>query len=396
VSVLTGTAVGAALVVTGTDATGAAVHATGVAVLGLFFVGAGGLAAQIFPARSAATGAAVALLGLTLLARSVGDGVAALAWLRWLSPFGLLELSRPYAGDRWLPLVLLAGGAALLFAAAMAAARSRDVRDGLVAPAAGRAPRLRLLGSVEGFAVRRMLRPLAGWSAGVGAYFLLIGLIAVTMTEFLTENPAFADAAAQAGFAGLASLEGYAATLFAVLAMPVGGFAADRIGAFARAEADRRLALLAAQPLTRARLLGADVAAATGGVVALTTVAGLAIWLGVAISGGGLSLPAALTGAWNTLPIALLSLGAAVLALGWLPRATAAVGALPAVGGFLLQATAESAGAPRWVIDLSPFAHLAPVPFAAPDWPATLVMTATAVVLAVAGTAGLVRRDLRT
>ena len=170
VSVLTGAAVGTALAVAGTSPGGAAVHAAGIALLGLFFVGAGGLAAQVLPARSPATGAAVALLGLTLLARMVGDGVSALAWLRWLSPFGLLELSRPYAGDRWLPLAPLAGGAALLLAAAVTVARHRDVRDGLIAPAAGRAPRTRLLGSIEGFAVRRMLRPLAGFCAGVGAY----------------------------------------------------------------------------------------------------------------------------------------------------------------------------------------------------------------------------------
>jgi len=183
--------------------------------------------------------------------------------------------------------------------------------------------------------------------------------------------------------------------LFAVLAMPIGAFAADRIGAFARAEADRRLTLLASQPIIRARLLGAEVAAATGGVVMLATTAGLAIWLGVTSTGGALPLSAALTGAWNTLPIALLSLGAAVLALGWLPRATGAVGALPAVGGFLLLVTAETAGAPQWVIAISPFAHLAPVPFTAANWPATIVMTVAATALTVVGAAGYRRRDLR-
>ncbi len=396
VSVLVGATVWTALVATGTSATGAAVHAAGITVLGLFFVATGGLAAQVLPARSAATSAGLAVLGMTLLARMIGDGVTALAWLRWLSPFGLLELSRPYAGNRWLPLALLAGCAALLAGAAVTAAQHRDLRDGLVAPAAGRAPRTRLLGSIEAFAVRRMLRPLIGFSTGIGAYFLLIGLIAVTMTDFLTDNPAFADAAAQAGFAGLTSVEGYTATLFALLAMPVGGFAADRIGAFARAETDRRLTLLAAQPVTRIRLLGAEVAAAAAGAALLTTVAGLATWLGVAATGGRLTLPAALAGALNTLPIALLALGAAVLALGWMPRITAAIGGVPAVGGFLLQVTAESAGAPRWVVDLSPFAHLAPVPLAAPNWPALIVMAVVAMALAGAGAAGFRRRDLRT
>jgi ABC-2 type transport system permease protein len=110
---LVGAAVGAALAVSGTGIAGAVVHATGIAVLGLFFVGAGALSAQVFSARSAATGAAVAVLGLMLLARMVGDGVTALAWLRWLSPFGLLEISGPYARNRWLPLAVLAVAAAV-------------------------------------------------------------------------------------------------------------------------------------------------------------------------------------------------------------------------------------------------------------------------------------------
>src|SRR4029453_2329588 len=133
------------------------------------------------PAGPGGTRPALALLVLAVLRRMIGDGVNTLAWWRWLSPFGLLELSRPYAGNVWSPLVLLGAGAAVLIVVTAVAAKHRDVGDGLVAPAGGRAPRLWLLGSVQAFAVRRMLRPLTGWAAGVGAYFLLIGLVAVTM-----------------------------------------------------------------------------------------------------------------------------------------------------------------------------------------------------------------------
>jgi ABC-2 type transport system permease protein len=388
-------AVTLAAVLAGSGMSGAAVHAAGMGLIGLFFAAVGALTAQVFPSRPVATGAAIAVLGLGLLARMVGDGVTVLAWLRWLSPFGLLELSRPYAGNRWAPLVLLAAGAAVVSAVAVVVAARRDVGGGLVAPAAGRSARPALLGSVEGFAVRRVLRPLLGWSLGVGAYFLLIGLIATTMIGFLAGNPVFAAAAGQAGFVNLTSVRGYAATLFALLAVPVGLFAADRIGVFAAAEADRRLTLLAAQPVSRTRLLGAEVAAVTGAAVLLTTVAGAAAWLGVAITGGDLALPQALAGVWNTVPVTMLCVGAALIGVGWLPRATIAIGALPAVGGFLLQVIAQSAGAPGWVVDLSPFAHLALVPVAPPNLSPTLAMVGIALAMAAAGSAGFHRRDLR-
>jgi ABC-2 type transport system permease protein len=90
---------------------------------------------------------------------------------------------------------------------------------------------------VESFAVRGLLRPLAGWAAGGAASFLLVGLIATALTGFLAGNPQFAQAAGQAGFVGLASVQGYAATLFAVLAVPLGVFAATRIDACHRIDA---------------------------------------------------------------------------------------------------------------------------------------------------------------
>ncbi|MER7458744.1 hypothetical protein [Micromonospora sp. NPDC126480] len=389
-----GVAVTGALVAAGTPAAGAVRHGAGLALAGLFAVALAALAAQVFPTRAGATGATVAVLGVGLLARMVGDGVAALAWLRWLSPFGLLALTRPYLDDRSLPLVVLAAGAVVVGAAAIVLAGRRDVGGGLVAGTAGRPPRRLLLGSVPRFALRRLLRPLAGWAAGVGAYFLLIGVLATSMTRFLADNPRFAELAAQAGFAGLSSVRGYAATLFALLAVPVGTFAAVRLGAFAAAEADRRLTLLYALPVTRRRLLGAEALTVVAGSVVLLAVAAVATWAGAASVGADLPLAAALAGTLNVLPVVLLCAGAAVLALGWVPRAVAGVGALPAAGGFLLQVVADSVGAPAWVAHLSPFAHLAAVPATGVNWPAALTMIVLALVAAALGVAGHQRRDL--
>ncbi|WP_432535107.1 polyketide antibiotic transporter [Kineococcus arenarius] len=389
-----GAALAAALVLTGTPPGGAAVHGAGVAALGLFSAALAALAAQVLGTRSAAAGAAVAVLGAGLLARAVANGVPGWAGLRWVSPFGLLELSRPYAQDRVLPVLLLLAAAAALAAGALALAGRRDVGEGLLARPAHRRARTALLGSVEGFAVHRCLRPLVGWSAGVGAYYLLIGTTATAVTEFLAQDAAVGELAGQAGFSALDSVRGFTATVFSLLPVPVGVFAAVRIAALVSAEPDRRLALLAAEPVGRVRLLGTEAAVAASGVLALLTVAGLATWAGVAASGGGLTLPESLRGTWSTAPVALLCLGAAVLAAGWLPSVTALIGSLPAAGGFLLLVLADSTGAPSWVSDLSPFAHLAPVPLEPADTAAALVMTLVAVLLAVAGAAGYRRRDL--
>lgn len=394
VPVVAGAATAVAMIAAGAGVTGSLLHGSGLAAVGFFFVVVGGLAAQVFAGRSAANGAAAAVLVIGLLARMVGDGVPAVAWLRWLSPFGLMALTRPFDTDRGLPVSVLAVAAVMLLAVTGRLAARRDVGGAIVAAAGGRPARLALLGSVSAFAVRRTLRPLAGWSAGIGAYFLLIGLIARSMTDFLSANPQFATMAAAAGFGELGTVQGYAATLCALLAVPVGVFVAVRLAAVAADENARRLTMLMATPVTRLRLLAAEATAAIGGALGLVTVAGFALWAGAATIDADLGMGDALAGAFNVVPIVLLCLGAAVLALGWTPRAVAAIGVLPAAGGFLWHVVAGSINAPAWLGKLSPFAHLAAVPATTPNWTTALVMTGLAAIGLVAGTVGYRRRDL--
>jgi ABC-2 type transport system permease protein len=247
---------------------------------------------------------------------------------------------------------------------------------------------------VGGFALRRALRPLAGWTLGVGLYFLLIGLLADSISRFLGENPRFAELAAAAGFGGLGTVAGYGATMFGLLTIPAGVYAAVRLGAAAADEVGRRTVLLTAQPVSRARTATMEIAVAAGGVVVLLVAAALAMWVGTSAIGVPLSPGAALAGSLNVAPVALLCLGAAMLAWGMQPQYVAAIGSVPAVGGFLLQVLAPSLGAPAWVAEISPYAHLAAVPESPPDWAATAALTGVAAGLAVAGVLAYARRDL--
>jgi ABC-2 type transport system permease protein len=353
------------------------------------------LAGQLLDERRAASGLAVALLLGALLARMVGDGVPALSWLHWLSPFGLMNRAAPYADDSWAPLLVLALQVAVLAAIALALAGSRDVGAGRWRGRDRARTPSRLLRSLPGLAVHRTRRPTLTWSAGVGAYFLLIGLLATAMLEFLRDNPLFASLAASAGFARLASVQGYAASLFAILAVPVGAYAAGRIAAVASDEAASRLTLLYSRPVSRVRWATWEAGVVAVGTVVVAGVAGLATWAGATWVGAGLGLGEALRGALSVVPAALLCLGAALLALGWLPSAVLAIGVLPAAGGFLLMVFADSFGWPSWVSGLSPFAHLAAVPAEPLDVAGAAGMLLVALVLGGAGIAGYARRDLR-
>ncbi|MEE3922141.1 hypothetical protein V2I01_39125 [Micromonospora sp. BRA006-A] len=73
--------------------------------------------------------------------------------------------------------------------------------------------------------------------------------------------------------------------------MPIGAFATARLNAFVGAEAAGRLTLLRAGPVSRARLLAAEVGSASAATVALALAAGLATWLGTALVGAVLPSP---------------------------------------------------------------------------------------------------------
>jgi ABC-2 type transport system permease protein len=392
---ITGGALAIALILAGSATRGALIYGAGIALVGSLFVAVGTWCAQLVDERRTASAIATAILGVGLLLRMVADGAESLAWLAWLTPFGLLAEAEPYAANRLLPLAVLVMMVLAVGGFTVLAAAHRDVGSGLITARTTRPGRFRLLRSLPGFAVRRMLPSAFGWAVGLGAYFLLIGLLAKSLTEFLVANPRFAELAAQAGFAGLTTVQGYVAALFMLLAIPLGVFAASRFSADAADEAQGRMTPVFSRPLSRSRWSLVNLAVIVGFVVALAVAVGLATVAGTALVDVDLRLTEALAGALNVVPVAVLCIGAAQLAVGWMPRAVLPVGTTPVVGGFLLTVLSQTFGWPDWLARLSPFAHLASVPATSPDWTGAAGMICVAALLGGLGTFGFARRDLR-
>jgi ABC-2 type transport system permease protein len=271
----------------------------------------------------------------------------------------------------------------------------RDVGSGLLPNRQERRPRLRLLSSVRGFVVRRTWPAFVGWSMAVGAYFLLIGLLAVSLTEFLEANPRFAELAAAAGFTSLATVQGYVASLLLLLPVPLGLFATTRVADLAQDEAAGRIPLLLSRPVGRICWAAQHVAVIAAVCLGIAVLTGSAAWLGTRAVGSELTFGQAVAGALNVVVVAWLSLAAAVLALGWAPRAVTLIGSIPVVGGFVLWVLADTLGWPDWVSRLSPFTHVARVPAETVGWPAQGGMLAVVAMLLSIGVVGFARRDLR-
>jgi ABC-2 type transport system permease protein len=393
-AMLIGIAVAVGLVAARAELVGSVIHATGMIGVALTFATTAVLAAQVMPRRAAATGLTVAALSVGLMLRMIADGWHQLAWLAWATPFGLAARAAPFADNRIAPLVVLSAFPFVLAGTALFAARHRDLGDGIAPTSDSRPPRTRLLRSISGFALRRAWGTTLGWATCIAASFFVVGALVTSILELFETNPRFAELAAAAPL-GI-SVDVIAATLFSALAVPTGLYAAMRLAAMVADERTGRWTLLLAGPISRVRVVCTEIMVTVGAVVALHSTAAIAMWSGARISGTPVQLTDFFGGALNSLPVALLAAGAATLAAGWLPSAVGPIGALPVVGGFLLNVIVQTTHAPAWVVGLSPWTHLAAVPETPPNWAAVAILLSISAMLTALGVFGYVQRDLDT
>jgi ABC-2 type transport system permease protein len=96
----------------------------------------------------------------------------------------------------------------------------------------------------------------------------------------------------------------------------------------------------------------------------------------------------------NALPVALLFLGLAALDYAVAPRASAAIAYGLVTVTFLWQLVGSLLGAPAWLDDLTPFAHVGLVPAQPFRVIAAVVMVGIGAAAALAALAAFRRRDL--
>jgi ABC-2 type transport system permease protein len=167
---------------------------------------------------------------------------------------------------------------------------------------------------------------------------------------------------ARLGSGSIATPEGYLAFVFFFFVLALSLFVCAQLGAARHEEAEQRLETLLALPVGRRDWLGRRLLLAAAAVSALALLAGVATWLGTAAAGVGVSLLRLLEAGANCIPAALLFLGLAALAYAIVPRASAGIAYGLVAVTFLWQTVGALLGAPSWLVDLTPFAHVALVP----------------------------------
>jgi ABC-2 type transport system permease protein len=325
------------------------------------FVGVGAVVSQLAPTRRLALELGTAVVGLFLLLRVIADTSTGAGWLRWATPLGWAEELRPFTGAQPMTLLAPALTSVLLIALAARISAGRDVGTGLLPARDTARARLGLLGSPTALAWRSERGSLIVWLSGVGVFALVLGMVSSSISSAgITRG--VREEIAKLGSGAITTPTGYLAFVFIFFVLALSLFACAQIGAVRQEESEERLETLLALPVGRHRWLGGRLLLASAGAAALSLTAGLFAWAGAASQGVSISLPRMLEAGANCLPVALLFLGVAALAYAAVPRASAAIAYGLVTVTFLWQLVGSLLGVPKWVVELTPFAHVGLVP----------------------------------
>jgi ABC-2 type transport system permease protein len=357
------------------------------------FVGLGAVASQLAPTRRIALELGGAVVGLFLLLRVIADTASSAGWLRWATPLGWAEELRPFTGAHPLVLALPVTATVLLLVAAGRIAAGRDVGTGVLPARDSAAPRLRLLSSPTAQALRHERGSLIVWLTSVGAFAYIIGVIAKSINS-AGISKSLQREIQKLGSGSILNPTGYLAFVFVFFILAISLFACAQVGAARYEEADQQLETLLALPVGRRNWLGGRLLLATCGAVAISLAAGFLSWAGAASAGVSISLPRMLEAGANCLPVALLFLGIAALAYAVVPRASTGVAYGLVTVEFLWNLVGSLLGAPKWLVDLTPFEHVGLVPAQPFRAGAAVAMLAIGAVSALAAIAVFQRRDI--
>lgn len=365
----------------------------GVAMLALTLVAFGlGLAVSqlVTTRRAASTVGGLVLLALFMVTSAGRSGVE-LGAIRSLSPFWLYDLSTPLLRDGSLDVSATAAlflAAALLIAFATLAFVRRDIgrsllrlRSGGARPTA-RPSRDLLLRMPVLSAISQERFWIIGWAVGLAGLAAFLTSLTRTIVDQLSSSnvPAMRAYFERAGISAYSDFVGV--IWFTTLLLLVSIFVVAQVSGWAADDAEGRLDVILAAPVSRGRVVLERIAVALVAVGLVVAASSLAVY--ATASANRIELPAGrfMLASADVLPVAYAFAGVGHALVGWRPRlAVVALGTVAAVS-YLVQQFAPLFDWPDWARSLSLYA-LYGTPLSHDDW----LGIATLIAIGTAGTA---------
>ena len=358
------------------------------AAIGIVFAAVAGVTVQLSAHSRAASGMALATVGLAYVLRAAGDvGGGALSWL---SPIGWAQRTYVYVDDNWWPLALCLALALAVGGAAYVLSTRRDVGAGLRASRPGSRHASAALLRPLGLELRLHRGVLIGFGVALFLLGAAYGSILGDVEQVLDGVDAMRETVEERGDV----TESFASMLLTMIATVASVYVLLAVLRARSEETSGRAEPLLATALSRDRWLGGHLTVSLLGGTLLLLLAGLGFGAFGAMAADDMSLLPKLVGAALLYSPALwVTTGVAAVLFGWLPRWSVAGWLLP-VYAFVVGYLGQVLRFPDWMNNLSPFGHVSQAPVEPVDWLSLALLTVCAFVLLAFGVIGFRRRDL--
>lgn len=393
---LSGFACAGALIGLGQPVAGSVAFGAGLTGVVWMFAAVGAVAAQLTTTARGANAIAGGVVGTAFLLRVAGDamGEGGSAWPAWLSPIGWYQQLRAFADERWWVLGLMLAFAVVAAAAAHAMLARRDLDAGLLPTRPGPPVAADALGSPLALAWRLQRGLLVGWVVAVAVWSAMIGSLADGVADLLGDNEQIAQIVEALGGAE-SIVDTYLALVFAIVGLAASVYAMQAALRLRTEETALRAEPVLATRVRRTSWVASHLAFALAGPAVLLVVSGAAMGLvhGLRTGAPGPEVVRLVGAGLVQLPATWVLAGIALALFGLVPRmTTAAWGVL--VAWLLIGQLGPVLQLDQWVLNLSPFTHVPPLPAAELTWAPLAGLTAVAAALLGVGIAGAQRRDI--
>lgn len=334
----------------------------------------------------AITGATMALAYVLRAIGDIGNGVAS-----WFSPIGWGQYLRPFAGVVWWPALISVGAVAVLGVVAVRLFDRRDIGGGVWATRPGPARGGATMRSTLGLAWRLQRGSVIGWTVGLFLSGLSFGSFGKNVDDILGDSKFSHDVFGQGGGSLLDSFYGVMALM---LALAGTGFVIGSVLRLRGEETDHFAELLLSTAEPRWRWAASHLVVAVGGAVLVIVAGGLGMGFGFAMVTGDWSAIMRLFGATVPYVVSALVVGSITWCAYAVRSVWGAVGWVILGFSFIVMMFGATLQLPGWLMNVSPFKHLALLPAESFRLAPVLVLLAIAVAFGAAGMESLRRRDL--
>ncbi len=363
-------------------------------LLAASFATTGALASQLVASRRRAVVIVGCFLGVMLGLRVLAAATATPEWVWWTTPFGWIGFLHEV--DQARPAVFAALVALLvgLVGAALALAH-RDVHTGVLGRRSHRVRPARAVRTQAGLAARLASGSAGTWGTVVVLVVLVFGLLARDLAQAAAEFPTQTELTKEMFGVVIDTTAGIAALAFYFGALLMAALAAGQAVDIREEEATWRVEHLLVRPVDRTRWLVTRALTSVALLALIGVVSGIAAWAATAATGDAITFTDGLLAGINIVPLGVLVLGVGIAVVGLAPRRTTALAYGFVVAAFVLDFAGPFLDPPDWVLQLSPFRHVAAVPAVDMNVGAALVMLAVGAVAAAIGMLVFRRRDLQ-